>query len=53
MHTSDLRNKYDVYSTPIVYLIDKQGRIQGKKLSDDNIEGLINFLEKKKGGNDK
>jgi thioredoxin-related protein len=47
-HTSNFRATYDVYSTPVMYLIDKNGKIVGKKLDHSNIEGLIDFLEKKK-----
>jgi thiol-disulfide isomerase/thioredoxin len=48
--TSNFRATYDVYSTPVMYLIDKNGKIVGKKLDNSNIEGLIDFLEKKKKG---
>jgi thiol-disulfide isomerase/thioredoxin len=48
--TSNFRATYDVYSTPVMYLIDKSGKIVGKKLDNSNIEGLIDFLEKKKKG---
>jgi thiol-disulfide isomerase/thioredoxin len=44
----NFRATYDVMSTPSVYLINKEGKIVGKKLDHSNIEGLIDFLEKKK-----
>jgi thiol-disulfide isomerase/thioredoxin len=47
-HTSNFRATYDVFSTPVMYLIDNTGKIVGKKLDHSNIEGLIDFLERKK-----
>jgi thioredoxin-related protein len=46
--TSNFRATYDVYSTPVMYLIDNTGKIVGKKLDHSNIAGLIDFLERKK-----
>ncbi len=54
IHTHDptrsgnFRNTYDVYSTPTVYLIDRAGKIVGKKIDHSNVAGLIEFLEKKR-----
>lgn len=44
---SDCRNKYDVYSTPTIYLMDEKKIIRGKRLDHSNIAGLIEMLEKK------
>ncbi len=46
-HTSDCRNKYDVYSTPTIYLLDEKKIIRGKRLDHSNVAGLIEMLEKK------
>jgi len=46
-HTSDCRDKYDVYSTPVIYLLDEKKIIRGKRLDHSNIAGLIDMLEKK------
>jgi len=46
-HISDYHNKYDVYSTPTIYLLDDKKIIRGKRLDHDNIAGLINMLDKK------
>jgi thiol-disulfide isomerase/thioredoxin len=46
-HTSNFRNVYDVYSTPIVYLINRNGKIVGKRLDSGNMADLIGFLESK------
>jgi hypothetical protein len=46
-HTSDFRSKYDVYSTPTIYLLDEKKIIRGKRLDHSNIPTIIDFLEKK------
>ncbi len=45
---SNYRYYYDVIATPTIYLLDGNKVIRGKKLGDDNITGLVEFLEKKK-----
>ncbi len=46
-HTSDYHNKYDVYSTPTIYLLDEKKIIRGKRLDHSNIASVIEMLEKK------
>ncbi len=46
-HTSDYHNKYDVYSTPTIYLLDDKKIIRGKRLDHSNIASVIDMLEKK------
>lgn len=51
-HKSDYRSKYDVYSTPSIYLLDEKKVIRGKRLDHTNVLDVINMLEKKdKNGN--
>jgi thiol-disulfide isomerase/thioredoxin len=45
-HLGDWRSKYDVYSTPSIYLLDDRKIIRGKRLDHSNIAGLIDMLEK-------
>lgn len=45
---SDFRDNYDVYSTPQIYLLDKNKTIIGKKLDHSNILDVINWNEKQK-----
>lgn len=44
-HTSDYRAKYDVYATPVMYLLDDKKIIQGKRFDHTNVLDVINFLE--------
>ena len=46
-HTSDFHNKFDVYSTPTIYLMDEKKIIKGKRLDHSNVGGLIDMIEKK------
>lgn len=46
-HTSDYHNKYDVYSTPTIYLLDEKKIIRGKRLDHTNLAGLIDMIEKR------
>ena len=44
--SSDWRDKYDIYSTPVVYLLDKDKNILAKRISHSQIGEIINKLEK-------
>lgn len=46
-HTSDYHSKYDVYSTPTIYLLDEKKIIRGKRLDHSNIGSVIEMLDKK------
>lgn len=45
--TSPFRSKYNVYSTPVIYLLDDKKIIRGKKLDHSTIPQVIENLEKK------
>lgn len=47
-NNSGYRSKYDVYSTPKVYLLDKDKKIIGKGLDHSNIMDVLEWAEKKK-----
>lgn len=42
------KDKYDVYVTPRIYLLDEHKKIIGKGLDHSNIEDVLDFIEKKK-----
>jgi thiol-disulfide isomerase/thioredoxin len=42
---SDWRDKYDIYSTPVVYLLDKEKRILAKRINHDQLKEIILRLE--------
>jgi hypothetical protein len=47
VHLNDLKVKFDIYSTPVIYLLDKNKIIKAKRIGVEQIEGLINNLDKK------
>jgi peroxiredoxin len=47
-HRSLYRFKYNVRSSPMIYLIDKEKKIIAKKLDNDNLVMLLNALLNKK-----
>lgn len=44
---SDYRSKYDVYSTPVIYLLDEKKIIRGKRIDHSNIGQVIEMHERK------
>ena len=44
---TDFLNTYDAYATPVVYILDKNKKIIGKRIPVDKIEEFINFYERK------
>lgn len=47
-HTNEHRNKYDVITTPKVYLLDENKVIIGKNLDHSNLAEVIRIYEKRK-----
>ena len=45
-HAGDWRGKYDVYSTPTIYLLDEKKIIRGKRIDHTTIVGLVDMVEK-------
>ncbi|WP_185969041.1 TlpA family protein disulfide reductase [Carboxylicivirga sp. M1479] len=43
---SNFRNNYDIYSTPVVYILDKDKKILAKRIGADQIPGFLNHYFK-------
>ena len=43
--SSDWRDKYDIYSTPVIYLLDKDKKIIAKRITHSQIVEIISRLE--------
>jgi peroxiredoxin len=43
-----LRDLFDIYSTPVIYLLDENKIIKAKRIDVDQLDGYIDFLEKVK-----
>lgn len=45
IHLNNLKEQFDITSTPVIYLLDKDKKIKGKKLSHDQVVEIIEKLE--------
>jgi thiol-disulfide isomerase/thioredoxin len=45
IHINNLKEKYDIYSTPVIYVLDRDKRIKAKRLGAEQVKGLIETLE--------
>ena len=44
-HLNNVIEKYDVYSTPVIYILDKDKRIKAKRIGVEQIKTIITALE--------
>ncbi|MDZ4664073.1 MAG: thioredoxin-like domain-containing protein [Bacteroidota bacterium] len=44
IHLNNIKDKYDIISTPVIYVLDKDKLIKGKKISADQVVGLLEYL---------
>lgn len=45
-HYNNAVEKYDVYSTPVIYILDKNKTIKAKRIDADQVKTIIGVLEK-------
>jgi thiol-disulfide isomerase/thioredoxin len=45
---SNFRNNYDIYSTPVIYILDKEKRIIAKRIDVDQITSFLEFDRKRR-----
>lgn len=45
IHLNNIKFKYDINSTPVIYILDKDKKIKGKKLGAESVPGLLNYLD--------
>lgn len=43
VYINNLITKYDVYSTPVIYILDSKKKILAKKIGVDQVKDIINF----------
>lgn len=46
VHINDLKNKFDIYSTPVIYILDKDKKIKAKRIDSKQVVDMLLFLEK-------
>lgn len=44
-HQSNFRQLYDIYSTPVIYILDEKKVIRAKRIGVEQIEDFLNHLE--------
>lgn len=52
LNSLNFRDVYDIYSTPVVFILDKDKKIIGKRLGVEQIGDFINDYEKMKNNNE-
>jgi thiol-disulfide isomerase/thioredoxin len=45
-HINNVTVKYDVYSTPVIYILDKNKKIKAKRIGVEQIKDIIEEMEK-------
>ncbi len=45
IHINNLKERFDIYSTPVIYILDKEKKIKAKRLGADQVVDYIKFLE--------
>jgi thiol-disulfide isomerase/thioredoxin len=48
VHINDLKNKFDIYSTPVIYILDKNKKIKAKRLSSEQVIDMLKYLDNQK-----
>lgn len=46
VHINDLKNKFDIYSTPVIYILDKDKKIKAKRIDSKQVVDMLQYLEK-------
>lgn len=44
IHLNNLKERFDIYSTPVIYILDKEKRIKAKRLSADQTLDMLKLL---------
>lgn len=45
IHINNLKEKFDIYSTPVIYILDKDKRIKAKRLGSEQVVDMLKTLE--------
>ena len=46
VHINNLKEKYDIYSTPVIYMLDKNKRIKAKRIGTEQVKDIVKQMEK-------
>jgi thiol-disulfide isomerase/thioredoxin len=45
IHLNNLKERFDIYSTPVIYILDKDKRIKAKRLDAEQVVSMLKTLE--------
>jgi len=45
VHINNLKDRFDIYSTPVIYILDKDKKIKAKRLGADQVVDFLKTLE--------
>jgi alkyl hydroperoxide reductase subunit AhpC len=48
VHINNIKQKYDIFSTPVIYILDKNKAIKAKRIGTEQVVDVINQLRKDK-----
>lgn len=46
VHVNNIKEKYDIYSTPVIYILDKNKRIKAKRIGPEQLKDIVKQMEK-------
>lgn len=46
VHINNIKEKYDIYSTPVIYVLDKNKRIKAKRIGTEQVKDIIKQMER-------
>lgn len=45
VHINNLKERFDIYSTPVIYILDKDKKIKAKRLGAEQVVDFLRYLE--------
>ncbi|MBK9285195.1 MAG: DUF5106 domain-containing protein [Sphingobacteriaceae bacterium] len=45
IHLNNLKERFDIYSTPVIYILDKEKKIKAKRLSADQVLDMLKLMD--------
>jgi hypothetical protein len=46
VHINNIKEKYDIYSTPVIYMLDRNKRIKAKRIGTEQVKDIVKQMEK-------
>lgn len=46
VHVNNIKEKYDIYSTPVIYILDKNKKIKAKRIGYEQVKDIIKAMQK-------